>query len=250
MLTFAPLLVTLLVAPAPQLEDPEAIQLFAEAKAAFDVRDWDMASKKLEQAYLIEPKPHVLYPWAQAERSAGRCDTAIDLYQKFIDSEPPTRMADAARENIARCKEQEAAPPERVEGTDDEAPPTTEGGAEVGEGADVKPGTTEHSVDPAGISLVAIGAVGLATSGALFGVAARQARLTETAQTNSTYLDMRKRAGGLRSGGIAAAAIGGALVIVGAIRLGLVARNRKRTASGVSAWVDGRSAFVVWSGRF
>ena len=100
---------TLALAPEPLLRDPQARAAFDAAQEAFAAKDYAEASKQLERAYMLEPELDLLYPWAQAERNLGRCESAIDLYQKFIDGGPNQRMIDTANQNIARCEESLAA---------------------------------------------------------------------------------------------------------------------------------------------
>ena len=65
-----------LAGPGQLLENPEAQAKLAEAQQAFADEDFDAAAAAVEAAYLIEPEPMLLYPWAQAERSRGDCAAA------------------------------------------------------------------------------------------------------------------------------------------------------------------------------
>src|SRR5262245_114823 len=121
---------SLALGPAKKLlDDPKAQKLFDEAQKAFGEKDYATASDRLERAYLIEPPPELLYPWAQAERNLDHCESAIDLYQKYIDTDPGERMVATAQQNIERCQEQLAAskpeepPPAPDPGSDDETAP-------------------------------------------------------------------------------------------------------------------------------
>lgn len=247
--------VSLALAPSKLLDDPKAQQLFEEAQQAFEQKDYATASARLEQAYLIEPAAELLYPWAQAERNLDRCESAIDLYEKFIDTHPSQRMVEAAEQNIARCKETLAAnapaepPPVPAAGEDDETAPR-EDTPPPRPKADPQRDDAPRKVgrDPAGAVLVSVGAAGVIAGAVLLGIASKQAKKTSDAKDNSNYLDMRAAAMKQRNAGIAVMVVGGALVVAGAIRYGLLARKQKRTDVGV--WVDRTGGVVSLSTRF
>jgi len=245
--------------PPELLADPEAKRLFGEAQAAFETGDYATASARLEAAYLIEPEPALLYPWAQAERQLDHCKTAIDLYQKFVDSSPSERMATAAKQNIERCEQRlaEATPAEPLPpapGTDDEeAPfgPPDESHEDTPRKQDDGNPKAEKIGIAVGATLVGVGAVGLVAGGTLIGLATGRAKATGEAASETRYNELRKQATRLRAGGIAAATIGGALLVGGIVQLAIVGAKRKKAKkTDVSMFFDGRTAALVWTGRF
>ncbi|MBX7080881.1 MAG: hypothetical protein K1X88_16910 [Nannocystaceae bacterium] len=242
---------SLAVGPSQLLGDPAAQQAFEEAQAAFEAKDYATASAKLERAYMLEPKPELLYPWAQAERNLGRCASAIDLYQKFIDTGPPERMVEAARQNITRCEESLAAaqpePEPAAPAEDPESAPRRDRDEPVRDDGD-EPRPVGR--DPAGASLVAVGGVGVIVGAALLGVASGRARQTDDAADNQAYLDVRHGALALRNGGAAALAIGGALLLAGVVRYGVLAGKRKRSRSDVGLLLPRGGAGLAWTHRF
>ena len=253
--------IALVLAPAELLTDPEAKRLFGEAQQAFEAGDYATASARLESAYMIEPKGALLYPWAQAERQLDHCDTAIDLYRKYIDSKPSEKMAKAAQSNIERCEvrmsetKKGSEPPPPIEGTDDEAPPF----GEEDETGDDRKGDKGDEVDPradkigviVGATLVGVGVAAVAAGGTLMGVAAGRANATDDATSQTRYDELRKEAKSLNTGGIVALSIGGALLVGGIVQLAIVgAKRNKAKKSRLSMFTDGRMSGVVWSGRF
>lgn len=250
------LVLSLALAPGKLLDDPKAQKLFDEAQKAFEQKDYATASDKLERAYLIEPAPELLYPWAQAERNLDRCESAIDLYQKFIDTDPGERMVGAAQQNIDRCKETLAAqqpeepPPVPEVGSDDETAPRDDTPPAKPKGEQGQDdGAKNIGRDPAGAVLVSLGGVGVIAGAVLLGVASKQAKKTANdGNEHTTYLDMRKAALTQRNAGIAVMVVGGALIVAGAIRYGLLARKQKRTDVGL--WVDRTGGVVSFSTRF
>lgn len=259
------LIVSLLLsasAPGGLLSDPKADALFSEAQLAFEEERYGDAASLLERAYLIEPVPALLYPWAQAERSQGNCDVAVDLYQQFLDSGVEGSTAEAAQKNIARCEEEMAAavPPPIVDepveddGTDDlddivGAEPEPEPEPEPVKPVDDEPRKTKAWYkDPAGGVLVGLGVAGVATGTALLVVASGAAADAPDAGTHDDYLGERDRATSLRNGGAAALSIGSALLLGGIIRYVVVAKKNKKTSA--TAWYDGRSGGFALTGRF
>ncbi len=243
---------TLALAPGePLLRDPEAKAAFDAAQAAFEAEDFAEASKQLERAYMFEPEPELLYPWAQAERNLGHCDSAVDLYEKFIDTGPSERMAELARQNIARCEETtaaEATPVEPEPAMDDEPPPPR-----VEPRSDTRIETRPVPIKPvgrdvAGGVLVGVGGAAAIVGAALLGTAARQAKQTYDVDDNATYLDMRARTVTLQRAGLAMLVTGGVLVVAAVVRYGVVARKRKN--ADVAMWWDGRGGGLAMSARF
>ncbi len=236
----AAVLVLALAAPGQLLSNPEAKAKLQEAQAAFKAEDFDAAAAAVEAAYIIEPNPMLLYPWAQAERSRGNCAAAVELYQRFLDSDPPEAAATPARENMQRCQEQLAA--EVPEPEEAEVEPEPEDAAEVEpEPAptpvreDAPPKAKAWYADPVGGVLVGVGVVGVGVGAGLMGAGASRAGKAADAGSHSEYLDMRDGATKLRNGGAAALSIGGALLVGGIVRYVLVAKKAKQGGKA-SAW--------------
>lgn len=234
-------LVLALMAPGP-LTNPEAKAKLQEAGAAFKANDWDAAAAAVEAAYIIEPNPILLYPWAQAERSRGNCAAAVELYQRFLDSGPSEEAAGPARENMQRCQEQleaEAAEQPVEEETDvvdeviEEEPEPEPEPAPVTP-KDEQPKAKAWYADPVGGVLVGVGVVGVGVGAGLMGAGASAAGKAADMDSHSEYLDARDRATGLRNGGAIALSIGGALVVGGVVRYVLVAKKGKQGKA--AAW--------------
>ena len=87
----------------PRLQTPEAQAAFEEAEQAFAAKDFDKAAEALARVYAIEPLPHLLYARAQAERLAGRCESANPLYIEYLDTRPSPESAALVRWNLSVC---------------------------------------------------------------------------------------------------------------------------------------------------
>jgi hypothetical protein len=224
-------------APEKLLRDADAQAAFDAAQQAFADKDYATASAQLEKAYMLEPEPELLYPWAQAERNLERCESAIDLYQKFIDTGPSEKMVAAAKQNIARCEESLAATatpePEpqaepEPEPEPDPPPPRVDPAADTAPKDDKPVGR-----DVAGGVLVGVGGAAIVVGAVLLGVAGKQAKVTADADDNSTYLVMRDKATKYNTGGIAMLVTGGVLVIAGVVRYGVLAKRKKSKDTAV-----------------
>jgi tetratricopeptide (TPR) repeat protein len=78
--------------------------------ALYEAKDYAQAATELEAAYDLKKDRDVLYALAQSKRLAGDCPTALTHYRKFLESNPPSKQADLARKNIARCEEAKTGP--------------------------------------------------------------------------------------------------------------------------------------------
>jgi tetratricopeptide (TPR) repeat protein len=78
--------------PSPRAEkiEKEAIELYGRGEYA-------EAAKAFEAAYALAQRPALIYAWAQAERFAGQCDKALDLYDRFLATGPNENDTNAAR---------------------------------------------------------------------------------------------------------------------------------------------------------
>lgn len=94
------------VAHAQQLKDPVASAHFKQGVSAFDLRQYSEASEHFAKAYEIEPLADLLWSWAQAERFAGHCVTAMGLYRKYEREAETASKASAARDMVALCEAQ------------------------------------------------------------------------------------------------------------------------------------------------
>jgi len=237
---------------AGSVSDPQAQALVAEAQAAFDASDFDTSAAKLERAFGLEPIPTLLYPWAQAERARGNCTRAIELYQRFLDSGPPQRTAEYARQNIERCRQPDE-PEVTPEAAPAEVPPspvvvTTDPVPQVRDVEPDPPARRAWMRDPAGASLFGGGLAVLTVGAVLLGVASGQAGRIDDEPRYDDYLEERSRVTAMRNAGLVLASVGGACVVAGIARYTWVWRKDRRAVA--SLWIDPVRGSVGWSGRF
>jgi tetratricopeptide (TPR) repeat protein len=89
---------------APEMS-PEARAHYERGAAFSTAKNYEAAIREFQAAHAIEPRREFLFAWAQVERLSGDCESAIGLYQKFLDTTPPERQAEAARLNLSRCQQ-------------------------------------------------------------------------------------------------------------------------------------------------
>jgi len=208
--------------------DPIAQQHADAGKVAYDSGDYDGASREFESGYRIDPKPALLYAWAQAERLGKHCDEAITLYQKYLDSDPNETMVTHTRGFISACQAELATPPSP-------APPPVR---------DTPPEPSSWYRDPLGSTLVVSGTIGLGVGAGFLVAASRSKRRADAAEFRDDFEVLFDEANTRRSIGVMAIAGGAALVIGGVIAYVLRRDDRTVTAIGT----NGQS--VQLQGRF
>ena len=245
--------------PDELLSDPEAQSLVSEAQFLFTEGNFGDAAKLIEKAYLIEPVPELLFPWAQAEREQGNCRAAVDLYNRMLEEIPEGPMADSARQNIARCEE-EMGPEEEIVPIVDDPIEEDDLFEEEEEQPDPEPAEPKDDPpkskakqwykDPVGGVLTGLGVVGVGTGVALLAVASSTANDAPNAANVSAYNDESDRAVTQRNAGAAVLSIGGALLVAGVVRYVLVAKKNKSNATASLWTAPGGGGGLVVSGRF
>lgn len=241
--------------PNDLLSDPEAQTLVSEAQILFAEGNFGDAAKLIEKAYLIEPVPELLFPWAQAEREQGNCRAAIDLYNRMLEEIPSGPMADSARQNIERCEE-ELGPEETVAVVEDDPldeevfEPEPEPEPEPAPTkVDDEPKTKQWYKDPAGGVLTGLGVVGVGAGVALLAVASSTAKNAPGAPTVTDYNTQSDQALTQRNAGAGVLSVGGALLVAGIVRYAIVAKKNK-AATTASVWTAPGAGGLVVSGRF
>jgi tetratricopeptide (TPR) repeat protein len=218
-------------APAPEtLQDPRAQEHLKRAQAHFDAEAYAKAVPELKAAYAIEPKPFLLYAWAQAERMTGNCRKAVPLYERFLTTNPDAQQRRYAETNILDC----AAETEEGGDTDPPDPFDTEAGAE---GGGDEAGDDEGDVDPIkpaykdwlGATFVGLGVAGMVVGGVLIAVGQQEVRESSRATSEDDYFDQVDAGTSKHTAGIVVLGVGGALLLAGVIRYAVLgAKNRKK----------------------
>jgi tetratricopeptide (TPR) repeat protein len=209
----------------------------ADGETAFVEGRWDDAAQAFAEAYAHDPQPAYLYARAQAERKAGRCAVAIELYEQFLDGAPKGDAKTLARENVEACR---AELPEEPDSSAIEPQPTVSPRPLVDESDDAP--RVDEPVreprpwyrDPWGGALFGVGAASAVGGGVLIGVAGRQHDRAHEASSDAAYGNRIDRAKLLNRAGIVAVSVGAALVVAGIVRWAVVGTRRSRAPRSVS----------------
>jgi len=206
---------------------PAAQALYDRALAAFAARDYPAAIRDTEAGYAIDPRREFLFTEAQAKRLAGDCRGAVVLYQRFLTTAPPQVQVDATHIALARCAQELASRPPVVV----VAPPAPVAPAP-------RPQPARWWRDPWGLSLAAIGVVGLGIGLGAF-IAADAARSDAGNQpTLATYQARWSTAESRRDAALIAASVGAAALVAAGVRFAIVRRNARRAeAPTLSLWL-------------
>ena len=84
--------------------NPQALEHYRAGEAAFNRQDYAEASRRLSAAYEIEPMAKLVWSWAQAERMAGNCVSAVGLYKKYARESKSPKAAENANAAISLCE--------------------------------------------------------------------------------------------------------------------------------------------------
>ncbi len=249
-----PIVLTALTALAPSDEmDPEAREHFDRGLASYNDKAYASAIKDLQIAYALDPQPGVLFAWAQAERLHGRCSRATKLYSRFLKSRPSQQQTEAARQGLARCKDQPDAvtreqPEDAPADEPEDAPETTPAEDTAPTPAPPTDTPKKRRVDGLGYGLLG-GGVALGTVGAaLLGAGQSQARRAdEGAASYEDYAADATHVHRLRIAGGVLAGVGGALIVAGVVKLVL---HRRESRRDLSFWANPVGAGASFRMRF
>lgn len=220
----------------PEDDPPKAKAMLEEAR-----REYMLAHEAFTEAYDNTKEPLYLYARAQAARAAGRCDLALPDYDAFLATRPDAETTKYVLANRARCTSE---PPPKVA----PAPaPKTSTPAHDSKPADAP--RRKWIRDPAGGVLVALGGVTTIIGVSLIAFAVTRDGTADSAFNEDEYINRKHAALVQHRVGIAAAAVGGAMLVAGVTRWGvLAARERKqRVRAGVAGSRRGAALTVsVW----
>src|SRR5262245_15171362 len=89
-----------------ELMSPTAKEHFERGNSFYYAKEFEQAKREYRAAYEAQPRPEFLWAIGQAERVSGRCESAIEAYQRFLATAPNAERSVLAGEHIAYCKKQ------------------------------------------------------------------------------------------------------------------------------------------------
>ncbi len=198
-----------------------------QGQAAYDGGDFAAAMEAFERAYELDPQPVYLYPWAQAARNAGDCELSRELYQRFLDTGVQGDARKAAEQNMVRCEPELVPSPTPVADPEPTSPPDA-GDPTAAVDAPPPPGPERENADALGVALLSTGAVATAAGIAVLGISGARIAQQRDAPDHDRFEELERSIDRLHIAGGVTLGVGAALLIGGAIRLGLVRRARRR----------------------
>jgi tetratricopeptide (TPR) repeat protein len=236
---------------APAVADglgvPEKAKTLAEqGRALHDAGDYAGAIAAYNAAYVLAPRPGLLFNIAQAYRLSGDCDDAAFMYRRYLETNPEPNARQVAEQNLEvadKCghgglKIAMPTPPPTPAVTPPRDPPPP-------------PPVQEHTEKHLGAFALVAGVGALAVAGG-FAYDAHEtadrvsaAYATGTVSTNLSQEDAR----GHRSAVIATACgvAGGAAVITGAILYAIGRRSDERQHVTVAPTTHGAEVALSWA---
>jgi len=151
--------------PGSPEADRQALALYEEGSAAFNIEDYSTAAARFEAAYTLSPRPRILYNLGLTYDRLGIPQQAIDAYERFLSMQPNAREREQveARIRVLRAEAdmaQERAQQEQSAAQDSRA---SGDGTIIRERVIVRPAEPPHTARTVGIVL---GALSLASVGA------------------------------------------------------------------------------------
>jgi tetratricopeptide (TPR) repeat protein len=237
---------------------PEAQKRLDAGLALFQKGEYAKAIVEFKAAYDLDPAPKILFARAQAERLGGDCDTAIDLYEKYLTMSPTENQTAAAREAMKLCdgkthpKQTTQTPPAHDDVT---APPPAEIHTEPPpsvapeipppaispSSTQVEPPRPWYRRHPIGAALSAVGAISIGV-GAGYLISANAAKhRAEDEMNRDDFIAALDRANTRRKTGLGFVVIGGALVTAGLLEIAL---HHTGDRKDVVAGTDGSTIYV------
>jgi tetratricopeptide (TPR) repeat protein len=220
--------------------DAEARRYFEEGRVAYDAGQFDAAVRGFRRAYLLSPRPGLLYNIGQAELRAGHDALALEALEGFLRQAPPEDgRRGEVEERVRVLRSMGVRPASEAEAQaaqqDANASPvsTTEHGAQGTDGearrtdapSEGGPGVAPWIVAVAGGAALVAGAV-------LMGVAAGEAGRVTNAADDARWPELRGVAEGAQTlwgVGIALLGVGAGALGVGLV-WGLVPSERSQPA--------------------
>jgi hypothetical protein len=237
----------------------EAERLFTQGVAKYETFDYLGAIELWTQAYALVPRT--------AETTSVRTDLVYNLSQahvkQFGEGDDPVHLTRAQRLLERYIEDYEAQHPDRSDDgeladaqrrVDEVRTMLAEYEARTGDASEPRGGGPLLGI---GIGLAAAGGVGLGVMGAGMGLGARAQRdvlAADTLELEAERISAIQRGNTANTLAIVGGVAGGALLVSGAVLIGIAAKRKRGEAeprvTRVSGWATPKAGGVVWAGRF
>ncbi|MCC6521230.1 MAG: tetratricopeptide repeat protein [Polyangiaceae bacterium] len=273
----------MLLAPRTVGADDAAEREFRRGVASYEAGHHDEAVDAFARAYALDPKPLYLFTWAQSEVARERCPEALELFRRYLATDPPAENRRATESRIQTCEQKLAAAPapaptptpEPPAPTTSALPPPPAPTARASAPAPVPPAPAPPSPapapapapassdassadgarwwsDPAALALLGSGLAGVGVGAGLLGWSQSKVGEARRQELDSydAHLAALEGARDLRVAGGVTLGLGLALVTGGVVRAVLVGDGSAGDAVAVSLGVGPAGARVGLAGAF
>jgi hypothetical protein len=269
----------LLLAPARAQTAPteaqrtEARIQYESGARKYDLGKYDEAAQDFETSYQLSGAPEILYNIAQSLRLAGKYDRSLLFYRNYLrrKQDAPNRAEvehritelqqkiDEQRQQAERerhARELEQAQLRAAQGAQGHAIHTEESGAVPTVAPALVSAAPRRSLKYVGVALVAVGGAAIgAAIGLSFAARSASNDVQSAAAMHVAFdqsLESRQNAGkAYDAAAIACYAVGGALVVGGAVVLGLGARKvERRTTAAIHPFFGSNVGGIMVGGTF
>jgi tetratricopeptide (TPR) repeat protein len=187
------------------------------------------ASGLLADAYALDPDPRYVYGQAQAEKAAGNCKLAIELYERYLEHEIRDHQAQAARTAIDACpvptEPEPQADPVPAPHIDEE--PVREPSQPPAR-VDEAPKRASWFRDPWGGVALGLGVGALGVGGGLYGQALVDRDAARATRSEAVFAERKRTASRFGTTGAVLMGVGSALLVAAVVRYAVLARQRQR----------------------
>ncbi len=248
---------------------PEARARFARGLEYYKMKEYEAAISEFEAAFAIDPRNEILFAQAQAERLSGDCASAVVLYRRFLEHNPPAVHAEAARTSLDKCEVALRSTPEgaRQQPSNEPPPPATpppltpaenEPPARTGAAAlpprpddeHARPASRPFWKDPLGDTFAAAGLIAVGVGVGFYVASSSDVTAAADANRYSDHARLLDRAEQRRTFAIVGLGAGSALLIGAAVRWWWPSSRSQGARTDVALDLRSDGATLVLAGSF
>jgi tetratricopeptide (TPR) repeat protein len=205
----------------------KAIQLFKSSQEAYRKGQFREAADLLEEAYVLDPNPTLLFNKARALESIGDNEGTIDAYRRYLEADPQAQDRAAIEQRIANLEKQIESKKELERQAEEERkrreqleltpPPPPPPPPPLDRPPPPSPASETRSVSPWPWVILGVGAAGAGTGGVLGAMAQSKHSAAVDEPVQMTAASLSDQADSFALGANVAFGVGGAIAAAGLI---------------------------------
>jgi tetratricopeptide (TPR) repeat protein len=234
---------------------PEAKARYKRGLEYYKMKEYEAAISEFEAAYAIDPRNEIMFAQAQAERLSGDCASAVVLYRRFLETNPPAVHAEAARTSLDKCEVALHSTPEGDKTPPSKEPPPPAEPPPVEPTSGVSPAPVEPAPaspregrpfwkDPLGDAFALGGVASLGVGVGFYLASSSDASAADDAPSYSEHARLLDRAEQRRTIALVGLGAGSALLVGAAVRWFWPGPNEKATQVALDLRGDGAGLIV------